>query len=63
MMKDDEGYDNDFKLLGGFDLWLTDGQMDICDCRVAFATENKTFVLDWSLGHIIRTPHTVSTIL
>ena len=47
MMKDDEGWwrrmkDNDFKLLGGF--WWTDGQTkrrtDICDCRVAFMTEN-----------------------
>ena len=41
MMKD-EGwmmqYD-DFKLLRGFDLWQTDERTDICDCRVAFATE------------------------
>ena len=29
--------DNDFKLLRGFD----DGRTDICDCRVAFATENS----------------------
>ena len=35
MMKDD-----DFKLLMGFADRLTDRQMDICDCRVAFATEN-----------------------
>ena len=38
MMKDD-----DFKLLKGFALRLTDkrtnGQTDICHCRVAFATE------------------------
>ena len=38
MMKDD-----DFKLLRGFCDWLTDGQTnertDICECRVAFATE------------------------
>ena len=32
MMKDD-----DFKLLRGF----ADGWTDICDCRVAFATEKK----------------------
>ena len=41
MMKDD-----DFKLLRGFadrrDR-LTDKQTDICDCRVAFATENIGF--------------------
>ena len=35
MMKDD-----DFKLLSGFADKCTDGQTDICDCRVAFATEN-----------------------
>ena len=39
MMKDD-----DFKLLRGFEDEQTDGQTDkqtdICDCRVAFATEN-----------------------
>ena len=44
MMKDD-----DFKLLGGFGDGLTDrqtdGQTDICDCRVAFATENYRFWL------------------
>ena len=34
MMKDD-----DFKLLRGFADRLTDRQTDICDCRVAFATE------------------------
>ena len=39
----DEGWlmkDDDFKLLRGFDLWRTDGRTDICDCKVAFATEN-----------------------
>ena len=35
MMKGD-----DFKLLRGFADGRTDGQTDICDCRVAFATEN-----------------------
>ena len=34
MMKDD-----DFKLLRGFCDWQTDEQTDICECRVAFATE------------------------
>ena len=34
MMKDD-----DFKLLRGFDNGQTDRRTDICDCRVAFATE------------------------
>ena len=38
MMKDEECImkDDDFKLLRGFGYGLT----DICDCRVAFATEN-----------------------
>ena len=34
MLKDD-----DFKLLRGFADGRTDGRTDICDCRVAFATE------------------------
>ena len=34
MMKDD-----DFKLLRGFDDGKTEEWTDICDCRVAFATE------------------------
>ena len=38
-MKEGWMKDVDFKLLRGFDLWRTDEQMDICDCRVAFATE------------------------
>ena len=57
MMNDDEGWwrmmkvegwmmkDDDFKLLRGFCDWLTDGQTnertDICECRVAFATEKQ----------------------
>ena len=42
-MKNDEGWmkNDDFKLLRGFDLWRMDEQMDICDCRIVFATENK----------------------
>ena len=41
-MKNDEGWkmkDDDFKLLKGFALWQTNGRTDICNCRVAFATE------------------------
>ena len=34
MMKDD-----DFNLLKGFALGRTNERTDICDCRVAFATE------------------------
>ena len=37
MMKDD-----DFKLLRGFADRQTDKRTDICDCRVAFATENHS---------------------
>ena len=49
MMKDDEGWmkdewrmmkDDDFKLLRGFASEQTDRRTDICECRVAFATEN-----------------------
>ena len=36
MMKDD-----DFKLLRGFADEQTEERTDICDCRVAFETENK----------------------
>ena len=36
MMKDD-----DFKMLMGFASEQTDGLTDICECRVAFATENR----------------------
>ena len=35
MMKDD-----DFKLLRGFADERTNGRTDICECRVALATEN-----------------------
>ena len=50
-MKNDEGWmmkDDDFKLLRGFENRRT----DICDCRVAFATENSENTLwlwdfDW----------------
>ena len=36
MLKND-----DFKMLRGFGDRLTDKRTDVCDCRVAFATENK----------------------
>ena len=32
--------DDDLKLLSGFDDGQTDKQIDICDCRVAFAPKN-----------------------
>ena len=38
MMKND-----DFRLLKGFASEQTDRRMDICECRVAFATENDMF--------------------
>ena len=45
--KNDKGWmmnDDDFKLLRGFD----DGQTDnICECRVAFATENVAKSQKW----------------
>ena len=40
MMKDD-----DFKLLKGFALGRTNERTDICDCRVAFATEKCELLL------------------
>ena len=33
--------EEDFKLLRGFCDWLTNKRTDICECRVAFATENS----------------------
>ena len=38
---------DDFKLLRGFADGLMDGQTGICDCRVAFATENDTFLQEF----------------
>ena len=42
MMKDDGWMmkDDDLKLLRGFASWQMDEQTDICECRVAFTTEN-----------------------
>ena len=34
----------DFKLLKGFDYQQTGRLTDICECRVAFATENSDMV-------------------
>ena len=50
-MKNDEIWmmkDDDFKLLKGFALGQTNERTDICDCRVAFATEKvvKMSILD-----------------
>ena len=47
--------DDDFKLLRGFGDGRTNGRTDICDCRVAFATENspqimKYFEQHWNVG-------------
>ena len=41
MMNDDEGWKRmiDFKVFWGFALRRTDERTNICDCRVAFATE------------------------
>ena len=42
--------DDDFKLLRGFDYGQTDEQTDICDCRVAFATEKTLVILTFSVS-------------
>ena len=34
----------DFKLIWGFAFRRMDEQTDICDCRVAFATENTAYM-------------------
>ena len=52
MVQDDESV-IDFKVFWGFALRLTDGRTDICDCRVAFATENKVKV--FSLNIVVLT--------
>ena len=36
----------DLKLLGGFGDWLTDEQIDIGGCRVAFVTEQGQMPID-----------------
>ena len=35
--------DDDFKLFRGFGDGRTNRRTDICDCRVAFATENQLY--------------------
>ena len=43
-MKNDEGWMMMISSCWGVSsLWLTDGQMDICECRVSFTTENSHF--------------------
>ena len=45
-MKNDEGCkmnDDDSKLLKVFARGQTNGRTDICDCRVAFATEKLSY--------------------
>ena len=47
--------DDDFKLLMVFALGQTDERTDICECRVAFATENfsiEKIASDMSLDNI-----------
>ena len=39
--------DDDFKLLRGFGYRQTDRLTDICECRVAFATENCFLISHW----------------
>ena len=41
MMKVEGLKNDDCRLLRGFEDWKTNGLMDICDCRVAFATEHQ----------------------
>ena len=51
--------DEDFKLLGGFALRLTDKRTDICDCRVAFATEKVTHFLFGCASNIYCLTHSL----
>ena len=46
--------DDDFKLLKGFALRRTDKQTEICDCRVAFATEKSVDFFHASQPRIIQ---------
>ena len=50
--------DDDFKLLKGF---VTDRRTDICECRVAFATENASVLIVLNLD--ISTSSSVSVTL
>ena len=43
--------DDDFKLLRGFEGRQTNRQTDICECRVAFATEKALLLVLGSLCH------------
>ena len=54
-MKNNEGWmmkDDDFKLLRGFADGQANERTDICDCRVAFATENWFSQKTWILGFV-----------
>ena len=42
-MKNDEGWRMMISSCWGI-LWLIDRRMDICECRVAFATENLHYI-------------------
>ena len=45
--------DDDFKLFRGFGDRLTNGRTDICECRVAFATENMYFIVTLVLNFLL----------
>jgi len=59
MMKDDEGWwnmmkDDEWWLISSwFGVSLSDRRTDICDCRVAFATENLTMIYILALPSFI----------
>ena len=55
MLKDDERM-IDFKVFWGFALRLTDRWTDICDCRVAFATE-KNLKKNFMIHPMIHSAH------
>ena len=57
-MMNDEGWmmkDDDFKLLRGFDDRQTNERTDICDCRVAFATEKSNTFLSYRVVVMLST--------
>ena len=46
--------DDDFKLLRGFSSERTDRLTDICECRVAFVTENQWSISYMNCAHIME---------
>ena len=66
MMKDEWWRMNDegwwFQAVEGF-CRQTDGRTDICDCRVAFATEKMVWKINVSAGLVFRTFLTNITIV